>query len=107
MQSLPHYSLGSGNKVVSLPIARQLKWLATRDMPDAISFMSTAARTSSVKASYNDTNVSSHEGKKATPQSLARVDQPTNMYQYSKWESRFSLGLDAAKNTRRIKKSYK
>ncbi len=58
-------------------------------------------------ASYIDTNVSSHEGKKATLQSLAREGRRTNMYQYSKWESRFCLGLDAAKYTHRIKKSFK
>ncbi len=55
-------------------------------------------------ASYNDTNVWSHEGKKATLQSFVRVGRHTNTYQYSKWEIRFSLGLDAAKNTHHIKR---
>ncbi len=59
----------------------------------------------SVIASYIDTNVSSHEGKKATLQFRVQVGQRRNTYQYSKWESRFCLGLDAAKNTQRIKKA--
>ncbi len=55
-------------------------------------------------ASYIDTNVSSHEGKKATPQFLVRVSRCTNTYEYSKWKSRFYLGLNAAKNTITSKK---
>ncbi len=61
-------------------------------------------------ASYIDSNVSSNKGKKATPQFLTRVGWRTNTYQYSKWESRFCLVLDAAKNTHRkhhIKESFK
>ncbi len=37
-------------------------------------------------ASYNDTNIPSHEGKKATQLSLAQVGRRTNTYQYSKWK---------------------
>ncbi len=57
--------------------------------------------------SYIATNVSNHEAKKTTSQSHARMGDRTSTYQYSKWESRFCLGLDAAKNTHRIKKSFK
>ncbi len=46
MQSLARYSLGSGDNVVSLLIALQLKWLTMRDMSRAIPFMSIAAHTS-------------------------------------------------------------
>ncbi len=46
MQSLARYSLGSGDNVVSLPIALQLKWLTMRDMLHAIPFVSIAAHTS-------------------------------------------------------------
>ncbi len=43
--------------------------------------------------------------KNATPQSHAWVGRRTNTYQYSKWESRFCLGLDTAKNPHQIKKA--
>ncbi len=46
MQSLARYSLGSGDNVVSMPIALQLKWLTMREMSCAIPFMSIAAHTS-------------------------------------------------------------
>ncbi len=49
MQSLAHYSLGSGDNVVSLlRIALQLKWLTMRAMSHTIAFMSIAAHTNHV-----------------------------------------------------------
>ncbi len=47
-------------------------------------------------ASYNDTNVSSHEAKKATPQSFARIGWPTYLisYEYVLQEEVISLTFD-------------
>ncbi len=45
-QSLARYSLGSGDNIITLPIALQPKWIAMRDMSCAIPFMSIAAHTS-------------------------------------------------------------
>ncbi len=48
MQGLAHYSFSSGDNVVQLLIALQLKWLAMRDISRIIPFMSIAAHTGHV-----------------------------------------------------------